>query len=202
MDPPKLNTHRKSKIQNPNMSVEIEKKYILSDEQMTSVLAGLEEIGATYSGEDFEENIIFRGGSITRKGAVLRIRKVGQLTILTYKLGVKDDQGIKHQIEYETAVADAFEIEKIIESLGFERSLVYEKRRRKWRFRDVEIALDQLPFGQYMEIEGPAEAIIEAELLLNAEDFPVESQTYPALTQMFGVRNQQVIEARFPLQEE
>lgn len=179
------------------MAIEIEKKYILSNDQRKRVLASLEEFGAKYIGDDFEENTLYSGGVLNEKHAVLRVRKTGDKTILTFKERLANTSGIKQQIEYETAVEKAQELEKIIESLGFEKTLVYEKRRQTWNFRAVEIVLDELPFGQYMEIEGSVMAITEAEMLLDIEHLEAENETYPRLTQRFGVQNEKLVEARF-----
>ena len=179
------------------MAIEIEKKFTLSNDQREEILANLEEIGATFTGEDFEENIIYRGGILSEKSAVLRIRKIGEQTILTYKEPVDNSLAHKQRTEYETKVENAEEIKNIVESLGFAKSLVYEKRRKKWNFRNVEIVLDELPFGIYMEIEGSITAIAEAEMFLGAEDFQEEFETYPHLTERFGVRKESTIEARF-----
>jgi adenylate cyclase class 2 len=89
------------------------------------------------------------------------------------------------------------ELESIIENLGFQKALIYEKRRQTWQFRAVEIVLDELPFGQYMEIEGSITAIAEAEMLLEIENLTIENETYPHLTQKFGVRKENLIESRF-----
>ena len=40
------------------MAIEIEKKYRLSEAQKTFVLNALQEFGAEFVGEDFEENIV------------------------------------------------------------------------------------------------------------------------------------------------
>lgn len=179
------------------MAIEIEKKFTLSNDQRKQVLENLKEFGAEYIREDFEENTLYRGGILDEKKAVLRVRKIGDKTILTFKERIGSDSGVKRQTEYETVVEKAEEIEKIIESLGFEKALVYEKRRQTWQFRAVEIVLDELPFGQYMEIEGSMMAIAEAEMLLDIENFSVENETYPHLTKRFGVQKEQLIEARF-----
>ncbi len=179
------------------MSIEFEKKYRLTPEQKHFVLDALKNLQAEYKGEDFEENTLYRGGVLEEKGAVLRVRKIGDKTVLTYKQRIKHDSDVKHQIEYETLVEKSEEMAKIIESLGFEKVLVYEKRRQIWNLRAVEIVLDELPFGQYMEIEGPITAIAEAEMLLDIENFAVENETYPRLTQRFGVQKEKLIEARF-----
>ncbi len=179
------------------MAIEIEKKFTLSNDQREQIMASLKEIGAEYAGEDFEENIIYRGGVLREKGAVLRVRKIGEQTILTYKEPVDNAMAHKQRTEYETKVENAAEIINIIESLGYTKSLIYEKRRKKWNFRDVEIVLDELPFGIYMEIEGSITAIAEAEMFLGGEDLPEEYETYPRLTERFGVQKEDVIEARF-----
>jgi adenylate cyclase class 2 len=179
------------------MADEIEKKYRLSEEQKADVLESLKEIGAEFVGEDFEENILFSNDDLLEKQAVLRLRRIGEKTILTYKQKVQSNIAAKHHIEYETEVADFDEIAKIFESLGYRRSLVYEKRRRTWNFRQVEIVLDVLPFGDFMEIEGSLTAIAEAEMFLGAEDFEVVPETYPNLTLRFGKRKGDLIEARF-----
>lgn len=179
------------------MAIEVEKKFILPNDRREQVLENLKEYGAEYVGDDFEENTLYRGGILDEKRAVLRVRKIGDKTVLTYKQRIENVSDFKRQIEYETVVEKAKEIEKIIESLGFEKALIYEKRRQTWRFRAVEIVLDELPFGQYMEIEGSMTAIAEAEMLLDIENLETENETYPRLTGRFGVQKENVIEARF-----
>lgn len=179
------------------MANEIEKKYRLSAEQKETVLESLKEIGAEFKGEDFEENILFSNGDLIEKKAVLRLRRIDKKTILTYKQRVQNDSGIKNNIEYETEVSDFEEINKIFESLGYRRLLIYEKRRRTWKFKEVEIVVDELPFGEFMEIEGSVTTITEAEMFLEAEDFEVEHLTYPNLTLKYGKHSGDLVEARF-----
>jgi adenylate cyclase class 2 len=179
------------------MAIEIEKKYRLNAAQREHVLESLREAGAEFCGEDFEENILYRGGILDETNAVLRVRKIGEKAILTYKRRIQNESGIKHQTEHETLVENPFELEQIVENLGFKRKLIYEKRRKTWQFREVEIVLDELPFGLFMEIEGSITSIIEAEMLLDIEDFEVEHKTYPRLTAELGERKGEIIEARF-----
>lgn len=179
------------------MAIEIEKKYRLSEQQRLFVLDSLEEIGAEFKREDFEENTIYGGGVLDEKRAVLRVRKTQDKTILTFKQRISNEFDIKQQIEHETEVSNTEEIIKIIENLGFGPRLVYEKRRKTWQFRQVEIVLDVLPFGLFLEIEGSITAIAEAEMFLNIEDFAAEHETYPGLTLEFGKRRGELIEARF-----
>ena len=178
------------------MAIEIEKKYRLTGEQKQFVLSALADVSAEYVGEDSEENTIY-GGGVLDDGAVLRVRKTQNKTILTFKKTIQNDFNIKQRTEHETEISDADEIVKIIENLGFMPRLVYEKRRKTWHFRQVEIVLDELPFGEFMEIEGSVMAIAEAEIFLGIEDYTTEHATYPHLTMKHGKRNGDLVEARF-----
>lgn len=179
------------------MAIETEKKYRMNLEQRKLVLANLEDIGAKFSHEDFEINQIYGGGILEDEKAALRIRKTNGKTLLTYKRRIGNLSGLKQHIEHETEIAAAEAMENIIECLGFELGLIYEKRRQTWHFQNVEIVLDELPFGLYMEIEGKITDIGLAEMLLEIEDFELEPKTYPKLTFELGKKNGDLIEARF-----
>ncbi len=179
------------------MAIEIEKKYRLDKRLSVDITSRLKSAGAEFTGDVFEENFLHRGGSLDERGAVLRVRKTGDTTMLTYKERFRSDSEIKHRIEYETEVADVDAVENIIKALGFTLSVVYEKHRRTWHFRDVEVVLDELPFGYYMEIEGTVEAIAETEKLLGFEELEAEPRGYPRLTVKYGRQIGEIFEARF-----
>ena len=179
------------------MAIETEKKYRLDKRLIVEITAKLAEVGADFINEVFEENFLHRGGTLDERSAALRIRKTADTTTLTYKEKLRDDDGIKHKIEYETDVADADATEKIIEMLGYHLSVVYEKHRKTWKLNDVEVVLDELPLGQYMEIEGTTDAINAAENILYVKKLEVEPRGYPSLTVKFGKLVGNVSEARF-----
>lgn len=179
------------------MAIETEKKYRLDEKRSEEISARLNELGAVFAEERFEENYLHRGGVLDERGALLRLRKIGDTTFLTYKEKVRNEYDFKHKIEHETEVADVDEIEAIIEKLGYRLSVVYEKRRKTWHFGDVEVVLDELPFGLYMEIEGSMDDITAAEKLLQIEDLEPESRGYPRLTAKFGKLKGDVFESRF-----
>ena len=183
------------------MPIEIEKKYRLTKNQRDIVLKRLSEIGAKSKGEVFEENILFGGKVLELGRSVLRLRKIGKKAILTYKERFPSTDSIKRQNEDETTVADADAMEAILAALGFSRRLVYEKRRTTWKLGKAEIVVDELPFGLFMEIEGPEDEIINVEKKLAIKGLKEELQTYPELSQRHGKARGLMTEARFRSEE-
>lgn len=179
------------------MAVETEKKYRLDKRLLVEFTARLAELGAEFSNERFEENFLHRSNSTDETGAMLRIRKIAGSTFLTYKERTKSDSGFKTKIEHETLVSDAEETEHIVAKLGFKLAVVYEKHRKTWHFQKCEVVLDELPFGQYMEIEGEPEEILKVEKLLGAEELEVETRGYSRLTTKLGKQINSVYESRF-----
>src|SRR6188768_1961901 len=114
------------------MNIETEKKYRLGPKRLEDIVAKLNELGATFVKEVFEVNYQHRGGEMDERGATLRLRKVGDFTVLTYKEKIRTESGAKQKIEYETTVSDVEATERIIERLGYKLTAVYEKRRKYW----------------------------------------------------------------------
>jgi adenylate cyclase class 2 len=179
------------------MAIEIEKKYRIDKKRLVDLTAKLGELGATFSYETFEENYLHRGGLLDGRGAVLRLRKTDAKTTLTYKEKVGTETDFKHQIEFETIVSDVDATENIIERLGYKLAVIYEKHRKAWHLGNVEVVLDELPFGYYMEIEGTMEDILTVEKLLEADKLEPEFRGYPRLTLKFGKLIDGVMESRF-----
>ena len=179
------------------MNIETEKKFRLSPKRVDEIVEKLHKLGAKFNKEVFEVNYQHRGGEMDERGATLRLRKIGDFTVLTYKEKIRSDSGAKQKLEYETSVSDVDATEKIIERLGYRLTAVYEKRRKYWHFEDVEVVLDELPFGLYMEIEGTVESIAVAEKKLGLSDEEHEPRGYPRLTVKYGKDVEGVKEARF-----
>ena len=177
--------------------IEVEKKYRLTTKQQQEVRKRLAVIGAHCEGEEFEENTLYGGDVLELGQAVLRIRRVANRALLTYKERVSTRTDIKEQLEQETEVSNPDTLEFILEALGFYPALVYEKRRETWRIGETEIVIDELPFGLFMEIEGEEQAINEIEHQLAMKRLVTEPLTYPRLTRQHGVNVAGVIEARF-----
>jgi adenylate cyclase class 2 len=181
------------------MAIEIEKKYRLTPDRRERLSRRLREVCATRQGEEFEENTLYAGGQLHTRPCVLRLRRIGDAAILTYKERYPSASAIKHQREDETRVEDAAAMAAILEALGYRPALVYEKRRETWHVAGAEVVLDELPFGLFLEIEGDEAAIEAAEKLLDLSDVEAEMATYPQLAHAYGQRRGEIVEARFKI---
>ena len=179
------------------MSIEIEKKYRLPAGGIERMNASLDAMSAQFVRHDTEENMIYCGEPLNATGGVLRIRTTQDRCLLTYKRRMRSDSDAKMQVEHETEVSDRDALRAIIGELGLKPRVIYEKRRSIWRMRDAEVVLDELPFGDFMEIEGSVTAIRECEMMLDIDDLEVEPATYPQLTIKFGKPEGDTIAARF-----
>lgn len=178
------------------MGTEIEKKYRIEMEEVARLRERLRAAGAEARGEEFEENTLYAGPGLEQGNRVLRLRRVEGRAIFTFKESL-DSSGIRRRREDETAVEDADALAAILDALGYTPAIVYEKRRDTWRVSSVEVVLDELPFGLYVEIEGEEEPILEAERLLEIDDATEETKSYPQLTLLHGTKNGSLVEARF-----
>jgi adenylate cyclase class 2 len=122
--------------------------------------------GGVLVSDGFETNIRWDdiSGSLAAKKSLLRLRtESGGRAILTFKSPPPvDEVQFKVFIERELVVGDAGEMAAILEALGFHPVQIYEKERTVFRFDDVTLCLDRLPFGDFLEIEGEKEAIRHA----------------------------------------
>ncbi len=179
------------------MAIEIEKKFRLTKKQREAVLSRLSEIGATLKGTEFEENTLYGGDQVDLSRSVIRLRRVGNKAILTYKERLQSTSTIKHQQEDETQVSNADAMDAILQALALVPILVYEKRRMIWKLGQAEVVVDDLPFGLFMEIEASEADILNIERQLAIKGLKVETETYPRLTRKYGKKKGPVIEARF-----
>lgn len=139
--------------------LEIEVKFFIADTgNLCRCLAGL---GATPHGRVFETNIRFedREHTLKAEGKLLRLRRDGT-SRLTFKCRPeKEDTDCKVFHELEVTVDDFGAMIAILEALGFHQAQIYEKWRQTYHWRQVEFCLDQMPFGWFLEIEGPKQDI-------------------------------------------
>jgi adenylate cyclase class 2 len=123
---------------------------------------------------EFEDNVLLEldGDRLARAGRILRIRRVGDKSVLTVKSPVQDSladssaslpqKGYKVRRETEVDVSDARELLHALQDVGFTLAWRYQKWRRSFSYEGVEILVDEIPWGAYLEIEGEPEGIDRA----------------------------------------
>lgn len=133
---------------------ETEAKYYVQDLQR--VKSQLEKLGAQLIQERvLETNIRFDlpGAKLRAQGRVLRLRRDTEVR-LTYKSASIEEQGVLSREEIEFVVEDFEKARRFLEALGYQKLVYYEKYRTTYQLNDTHIMLDELPYGNFVEIEG------------------------------------------------
>lgn len=145
-------------------SLEIEVKFLVTDEG--AFREKLKAAGAELVRDRLHErNVRFddKAGTLLKEGKLLRLRQ-DDAARLTFKGIAHEDRQSEAKVreELETTVGDFELVKAILGRLGFEPRQVYEKYRETFRLGDVEVVLDELPFGRFVELEGSEVDIREA----------------------------------------
>lgn len=138
--------------------LEIEAKFYVPD--LETLAAMLEERGArTTRQRHLERNWRFDlpDRSLSQAGMVLRLRTDPRAT-LTLK---RPRPEALARDEYEVEVGQAEAAQSILEQLGYELIAIYEKVRTEYTMAESAIMLDELPFGNFVELEGPSGSSVQ-----------------------------------------
>lgn len=150
---------------------------------LAPIQSALERLGATLAKPRvYERNVRYENAEETfaERGIVLRLRQDNQAR-LTYKAGKSIQDGITTRFEAEVVVSDFDTMDTMLNLLGFEPYMTYEKYRTTYTYDGAEIVLDEMPYGNFTEIEGTIDII---ELLinkLNLDDAPRLTDSYTRL---------------------
>ena len=108
----------------------------------------------------FEINLRFDlpNRDLSRAGRVLRLRK-DELARLTYKDNNQFKGGAITRREIEFVASNFDSAKQFIEALGYEVVFIYEKYRTTYEYKGTHIMLDELPYGNFIEIEGELETL-------------------------------------------
>ena len=98
--------------------------------------------------------------SLEQSGRMLRLRQDDRARV-TYKANAHADGGLIFRTELEFTVDNFLIAQKLFEALGYQVTISYEKYRRVYRMGEVEVMLDELPLGTFVEVEGPNRVLIK-----------------------------------------
>jgi adenylate cyclase class 2 len=134
---------------------EIEVKFMVAD--LAALEVRLRALGGKLvQARVHEVNLRFDtpDGSLSGAQRVLRLRKDQQVHF-TYKGPSQVNQKVNVRQEIELVVDDFDNARRFLEALGYEVNVMYEKFRTTYKFRNVLVTLDEMPYGSFTEIEGP-----------------------------------------------
>lgn len=154
-----------------NNQIEVEVKFRIGD------LGLLENKIKNVGGRELHKNIFQRTirmdtpkESLRDRGVFLRVRD-GEKKVMTVKSKISGaDENFKERQELEIEVNDISLAEQMMESLGFTQKWIMEKYRTEYELDRTVLALDHLPFGDYLEIEGEKAEIEKVINLLDLQD--------------------------------
>ena len=137
-------------------------------------------------------------GDLKARDERLRIRHIAGRpgVIVTWKGPARVRNGVRRRPEREVHAADANACSAIFAALGFHPVRSYEKLRSSWQLGDLIVCLDQLPFGEFVEIEFTDAVSVDDEQevlqrtidLLGLENAPRVQASYARLQQEWDGR--------------
>lgn len=159
--------------------------------------------GVLTSPRVLETNLRFdeEDGSFEANSVVLRLRQ-DKRTRLTFKEGNRVAQQFgSTRFEAEVEVSDFDTMQVILEKLGYHVYWKYEKFRTTYQLHHTEIVLDELPFGNFVEVEGEDSKIGEVIELLKLGSYQRYLISYSTLfsiaTERMGLTFQDLTFANF-----
>jgi adenylate cyclase class 2 len=139
---------------------EIEVKFLLDD--LPTIRQRVLATGATLkTPRMYEDNVLLDTPDhrLMQQECLLRLRR-DQRCLLTYKGPQADNEHeFKVRPEYEIEISDLGQAQALLAHIGFVPSWRYEKYRETFAYQEAEIVLDEVPVGNFLEIEGPRECI-------------------------------------------
>jgi adenylate cyclase class 2 len=165
---------------------EIEAKFYVN--KLDRILTRLHELEARLiQPRVLETNVRFDlpDASLRSEHRVLRLRRDTEAR-LTYKDPSQNEQGVLSRREIEFIVGDFDKAKQFLEALGYQSIFYYEKYRTTYFLQTsevpVHVMLDQLPYGNFIEIEGETiEMIKEIANKLNLKWDTAIGKSYSAL---------------------
>ena len=174
---------------------EIEAKFYVQN--LRQIERRLEDLGVRLiQSRVLETNIRFDlpGAALLSEGRVLRLRHDTEAR-LTYKGPSQNENGVLQRTEIEFVASDFDKARHFLEALGYQKLIRYEKYRTTYQLNRTLVMLDELPFGNFVEIEGETVAAIRtAARQLKLDWGTAISKSYNALFE----RLRKTLELSFP----
>ncbi len=152
-------------------NLEVEVKFLIDD--LDSLRQRLLNAGAELiRPRVYERNVRFDtvDNALLEQEELLRLRQDTAVTLTFKGLSEFDRESeAKVREEIEVQVDDFDRLAMILERVGYQPKQAYEKYREAFRLNNLEIVLDEMPYGQFVELEGNEAAIKTTAALLGLD---------------------------------
>ncbi len=139
----------------------------------------------------FEHNTLYDtpARDLRSRHQILRLRRYGDLCVLTHKRMPDDaeDTRYKTRIETESLIGDCTAMAEVFRQLGYSPAFVYEKFRTEWSqpvpgsALIAHLVVDETPIGIWAELEGPPAWIDRTLELLGIDPAICSTDSYGTL---------------------
>ncbi len=167
---------------------EIEVKFLISN--LPALLEKIQNLGANELRPRMQEvNLRFDtpDRKLSERAQVLRLRQDDQ-AILTFKSPGQIVDGVISRTELEVVVSDFQSTHAILEALGFQVFMTYEKYRQNFNLNDLVASVDEMPYGNFIELEGNSAEHVRATAALLGLDW--DQRINLSYTALLGLYNQ------------
>jgi adenylate cyclase class 2 len=167
---------------------EIEVKFLIAD--LPALLEKLQNLGALMlRPRMLEVNLRFDTPDMQlgKRAQVLRLRQDDQV-ILTFKSPGEIIDGVISRTELEVIVSDFHTTRALLEALGFQVFMTYEKYRQNFQLNELVASVDEMPYGNFIELEGSSPEHVRATAALLGLDW--DQRINLSYTALLGLYNQ------------
>jgi len=124
---------------------------------------------------------------LSERAQVLRLRQDDQ-AILTFKSPGEIVNGVISRTELEVVVSNFQTTRAILEALGFQVFMTYEKYRQNFKLNELVASVDEMPYGNFIELEGSSPEHVRATADLLGLDW--NQRINLSYTALLGLYNQ------------
>ncbi len=169
------------------MDQEIEVKFLLRD--YAALIQKIDDLHLPCSQErihEFNLRYDLADGSLVAQKQVLRLRKDSHARLTFKGPGVmSEDVLLRKEIEVE--VSDFETTRRLLESLGYQVVMMYEKYRANYLLDSLVISVDETPLGLFVELEGESPAQVRQAAQTLGFDWDARiNLSYSALLNLFN----------------
>lgn len=169
------------------MDQEIEVKFLLQD--YVSLMQKIADLHLPCSQKrihEFNLRYDLPDGSLVAQKQVLRLRKDTQARLTFKGPGVMEEDVLLRK-EVEVVVSDFETTKRLLEALGYQVVMMYEKYRANYKLDSLVMSVDETPMGLFVELEGESPAQVRQAALTLGFDWDARiNLSYSALLNLFN----------------